>query len=199
MAFAQKKDTPLLQFGQNVHVCFLAHPVDLAGCPVSALTLDAGNQDFSAKLGAMKQGGTTATADKKASRLALIALLRQIAAWLEGKAQGNLDLITLAGFEATSHGHVAQTQLSTPTIKAILNVITAQLKLRGSSVRNAHSYEVQYRIGTGAWQEGGVFSNPRIMVVIDLVPGTLYEFRVRAVGGSTGYSNWSDTMSHMCT
>lgn len=30
-----------------------------------------------------------------------------------------------------------------------------------------------------------------------LTPGTQYQVQVRAIGGSTGYSDWSDSVSHM--
>ena len=30
-----------------------------------------------------------------------------------------------------------------------------------------------------------------------LIPGGTYNFRVRAVGGSTGYSEWSNPVGHM--
>ncbi len=35
------------------------------------------------------------------------------------------------------------------------------------------------------------------MPVSGLTPGGMYLFQVRAVGGSTGYSDWSDPVSHM--
>ena len=35
------------------------------------------------------------------------------------------------------------------------------------------------------------------MPVNGLTPGTNYTFQVRAIGGSTGYSDWSDPVSHM--
>jgi len=31
----------------------------------------------------------------------------------------------------------------------------------------------------------------------NLTPGTTYNVQVRAIGGSTGYSDWSDPSSHM--
>ena len=77
--------------------------------------------------------------------------------------------------------------------------MTTKLKIRASSVPNAHGFEVQYRIGTGPWQAGGSYPNPRAMVLSDLTPGTAYELRVRAIGGSTGYSDWSDVVIHMAT
>lgn len=46
-------------------------------------------------------------------------------------------------------------------------------------------------------QNGGLFTNSRNMPINALTPGGNYQFQVRAVGGSTGYSDWSDPVSHM--
>ena len=40
-------------------------------------------------------------------------------------------------------------------------------------------------------------TNSRSMPLNGLTPGTQYQVQVRAIGGSTGYSDWSDTVSHM--
>ncbi|MEP6821843.1 MAG: fibronectin type III domain-containing protein [Chthoniobacterales bacterium] len=40
-------------------------------------------------------------------------------------------------------------------------------------------------------------SSTREMVVSGLTPGQMYNFQVRAMGGSTGQSDWSDAVSHM--
>jgi len=39
----------------------------------------------------------------------------------------------------------------------------------------------------------------RRIVLLGLTPGTIYFVRVRAIGGSTGYSEWSVPVSLMCT
>jgi chitodextrinase len=49
----------------------------------------------------------------------------------------------------------------------------------------------------GAWQSAGLFTHSRSMTVAGLVPGTTYSFQVRAIGGSTGYSDWSNPVSRM--
>ena len=198
LGFAHKKIATLLTWSESVHDAFVANPTVVVGCPVTAAQLDTANKDLSAKMGATKQGGTTATADMKHSREVLIGLHYQIAAWLEGKAQGDEDVITLLCYDAVEHGYTPQTQLSTPAILAVLNIMTTQLQLRVSAVANAGSYEVQCRIGSGAWTGCGSFKNSRAIVVTGLIPGTMYEFRVRAIGGSTGWSDWSDSVSHMC-
>lgn len=198
LSFAKKNDTDLLAFSLPVHDAFVANPTVVTTCPVTAAQLASANQDFSAKLAATKQGGTTATLDKETSRAALLVLLREIAAWLEGKALGNVDLITQLAFASATRAKHPQTQLAKPELKHILNELTTQLKLRASPVTNAHSYEVQSRTGSGAWTAAGTFTQARAIVVPNLTPGTVYEFRVRAIGGSTGYSDWSDPVSHMC-
>ena len=198
LGFAQKTNPSLLTWSESVHAAFVANPTVVTDCPVTAAQLDTGNKDFSAKMAAMQQGGKQATKDRDASREALLALHYQIAAWLEGKAQGDGDMITLLCYEVTEHGYTPQTPCATPAITAIINNMTTQLQLRVSAVANANSFEVQYRIGTGAWTGAGTYTNSRSIVVTGLVPGTMYEFRVRAIGGSTGYSDWSDSVSHMC-
>jgi len=35
------------------------------------------------------------------------------------------------------------------------------------------------------------------VVVRHLMPGTVYDFRVQFFGGSTGATEWSDTLTHM--
>ena len=50
----------------------------------------------------------------------------------------------------------------------------------------------------GGWQSGGSFTNSRSMPLNGLTPGATYTIQARAIGGSTGYSDWSDPVSHMC-
>jgi hypothetical protein len=64
-------------------------------------------------------------------------------------------------------------------------------------VANARNYQVQRRVGDGSWQDVGFYSQARRMAVNGLTPGTVYQFRVRALGGSTGTSDWSPTVSQM--
>jgi hypothetical protein len=44
-----------------------------------------------------------------------------------------------------------------------------------------------------------VFTKASGMLLTDRGPGALYDVQVRGVGGSTGYSDWSDPVSHMAT
>ena len=44
-----------------------------------------------------------------------------------------------------------------------------------------------------------VFTQARRVVLTGLTPGTAYTLQVRAIGGSTGYSPWSEPVTHMAT
>jgi chitodextrinase len=43
-----------------------------------------------------------------------------------------------------------------------------------------------------------VYTNSRAISINGLTPGTTYMFEVRAGGGSTGYSDWSNPATRMC-
>jgi hypothetical protein len=49
------------------------------------------------------------------------------------------------------------------------------------------------------WQEAGIYTQARRIVLMGLTPGTVYFVRVRAIGGSTGYSEWSVPATLMAT
>jgi len=51
--------------------------------------------------------------------------------------------------------------------------------------------------GANGWQAAGVFTQARRIVLQNLTPGTTYNIQARAIGGSTGSSDWSDPVSHM--
>jgi len=104
-----------------------------------------------------------------------------------------------SGFYAASTNH-AQAPFDQPVIVDIENLATTQLLLRLNPVLNAKSYQAQTNTnGNGTWQEAGVYTQSRRIVLTGLTPGTTHNVRVRAIGGSTGYSDWSVPASLMAT
>jgi hypothetical protein len=67
-------------------------------------------------------------------------------------------------------------------------------------VTNAKTYQVQTSLDGGkTWVEACLSTKASRIVLTNLVPGTTYAVRARAIGGSTGASNWSNTGSIMST
>ena len=70
------------------------------------------------------------------------------------------------------------------------------------AVRNAKTYgvriaEVAPGGTTGPWEHAVTCPNSHAIPLTGLTTGVLYNVQVRAIGGSTGYSGWSDPSSHM--
>lgn len=198
MAFCKYSDEPLFTFAVGVRDGLAGNPTLFPDPPVSPADLDTAAKTFEVALIAAKKGSEAQTEAKKNARLALIALLRVLAVYVESKARGDVQIILVSGFDFTNRGHSPQLQLVKPNISRIRNERSTQLVVGVTPVPTARSYEAQVRIGNGPWQGAGTHPQARRMVLKDLVPGTLYSIRIRAVGGSTGYSDWSDAVSHMC-
>lgn len=151
--------------------------------------------DFEQKMLASVMGGPVSKAARNESRSALTDGLRRQGIYVQSVANG-LSMLLSSGYSAASQNR-AQTQLLKPWIRKILNEGTGKLLLRVSPIANARNYQVQVQVGGGEWQEAGIFPQARRMVVASLTPGTIYNLRVRALGGSTGYSEWSPVTSRM--
>jgi len=181
----------------NLYAAAAAFPAP----PVAKPALQAALTAFTDAIAAQIQGGTAATAEKNNRRDALVALLRQLAGYVQENCGNDLAKLLSSGFEAVSTNR-ASTPLPPTRILALENGNSGQLLVRVIPVPNAKCYEVRHATVPaggvpGPWQSGGLFTNSRAMPVNNLTPGTTYSFQVRAIGGSTGYSDWSDPVSHM--
>jgi hypothetical protein len=112
------------------------------------------------------------------------------------------DLASLlsTGFKAASTNR-AQSALPAPIISGILNGSAGQHLPQIGAIANSAGYESRFAVigadGTqGPWQTGQYAPNTRELAINGLTPGTLYAVQVRALGGSTNYSDWSDTVQH---
>ena len=194
LSFIGLSDSDLDEFAANRVVSLTgnaAFPTPLV--PLAAL--GTAQVAFHDALLAAAQGGTQLTAVKNEKRAALENLLRQEASYVQAIASQNLSTLLSSGFEASSTNR-AQSALNAPTILGLDNGMMSQLLLRMQPVANAKSYEVQTKNG-GGWTPAGVFAQSRGIVLPGLTPGQTYSVQARAVGGSTGYSDWSDPVRHM--
>jgi hypothetical protein len=144
------------------------------------------------------QLGSQAMALKRTLRQELLGLLRELAAHVQIVSRDDEAVLLSSGFSPASR-NTAQTELDVPQLVRVTNVASTKLGLKITSVRNAKVYEVWLRTKERDWWLAQTFPNTRQMVLAPLTPGTLYEIRVRAVGGRTGYSRFTDPQQHMST
>ena len=194
-AFTRLSDSPLASFGENISEQMTGNPGFTTPCvPLAALQTSV--TQFRDAITAALAGGKLLTALKNEAREALIGLLRQQASYVQSLAGEDLSLLLSSGFDASSKNR-AQIPLPKPVIELIDNPQSTQLGVRVSAVPTAKAYELRISYGTNGWQTVGVFTYSRPILVEGLTPGTIYTAQARAVGGSTGYSDWSDPVSHM--
>ena len=200
MDFVSMPDPSLDEFTETV-ISNMTGNASFPTPPVTIPALQTLLTTFATALGDQAQGGTAATSAKNDARAALVDALRQIALYVQVTSNNNLTTLLTSGFQAAKTNHT-QTPLDQPVIGDLINGNSGELVARVKPVTNAHAYEVRYAVlgagGTlGPWQTGGLFTSTRNMVIAGLTPGTTYAVEVRAIGGSTGYSDWSNAVTHM--
>lgn len=167
--------------------------------PVAPAALTTLNTTLRTAITAADAGGPQQTAAKNKAYNAVTDALRKNANYVEIQANNDLETLLSSGYDVVSTNR-AQAPLYQPLILSIENLATTQLLLRLQTVLNAKSYQVQISTSVnGPWQEAGIYTAARRIVLMGLTPGTVYFVRVRAIGGSTGYSEWSVPVSLMCT
>lgn len=124
----------------------------------------------------------------------LVKALRLNAAYVQGRPGLVLSTLLSSGFLANSTNH-AQAELDTPVLQSIDNGSSGQLIAHLLSVANAHSYQVNVMSPDGKLVKMVDSTQARNVVLPGLIPGVVYTLVGRAVGGTTGYSGWSDPVS----
>jgi hypothetical protein len=167
--------------------------------PISVADLTTLNSKLRAAITAADAGGPQQTAAKNKAYAAVTDALRKDANYVEIQSDNDLETLLSSGYDVISTNR-AQAPLDQPVIVEISNLATTQLLIRLKSILNAKSYQVQIATTVnGPWSEAGIYTQARRIVLLGLTPGTVYFVRVRAIGGSTGYSEWSVPANLMAT
>ena len=178
--------------GMTGNAAFPAPPI----LPPALTTL---NTTLRAAITAADAGGPVQTAAKNKAYAAVTDALRKDANYVEIQSDNDLETLLSSGYDVISTNR-AQAPLDQPVIVEISNLATTQILIRLQSILNAKSYQVQIATTVnGPWQEAGIYTQARRIVLLGLTPGTVYFVRVRAIGGSTGYSEWSVPANLMAT
>jgi hypothetical protein len=170
--------------------------------PVDLKAVQAAIDDLNSAIVAQAHGGPAATAEKRHKQDVLKALLRQLKHYVEDHCGNDVAAVLTSGFQPALINRTRM-PLDNPAILAVDLGISGELVLKVTPIARVRCYEVRFA-AMGAdnvpvsWQTAGLFTNSRSMTVGNLTPGTAYTFKVRAVGGSTGYSEWSNPVSRMC-
>ena len=199
IGFATATDHFVEGTGYTVHsklYSVLAFPTP----PVTAVELGASNLAFTASLVELVNGGKLATARKNACRLTLVDQLKKLAYYVQIQCGNDLALLLSSGFDSVSTNR-ARTQLPQPAIIRIENGMSGQTVLAAEANPNVRSWQAEYALiaedgSYGSWIAAAPGTDSRHILAENLIPGRMYAFRLRSIGGATGCSDWSNTVTH---
>jgi len=163
--------------------------------PVPLTDVQAAIGDFVTKVARSKTGGMMDTAAKNNSRETLVGMLRQLAHYVQLNCNNDLTTLLSSGFQAMSTNRSAS-PLEQPQGLVLRNGMSGQLIAKISPVKNTRMYEGRIKVSDGDWLPSVYTGDSQRITFEGLDPGTLYICQVRALGGSTGQSDWSDPSSH---
>lgn len=199
LGFETQRDHTLENIAQEV----LTGMTGNARYPEPPVTLEKLTDDleaFSAAMGTQWNGGPPATALKNEKRATVVIDLIKLGSYVQIAANGDHAALITSGFKAVGNqGHHPSTPLETPGGVLVSNGGNGRLVIKLRAVKRARGYTVRFKRAddpTESWEQRS-FNSTKDMAVTGLTRGVTYTFEVRAMGGSTGFSDWSDPTSHM--
>jgi hypothetical protein len=195
MAFTRMPEGPLPAFGLNIETKMTGNTA-FPTPRVPVLTLKTKREAYEAAIAAAIPGGIERTALKNVLHDEYVNLLRQQGLYVQSIANEDLPMLLSSGFEAVSTNR-ARTQLPKPAIERLVSPMSEVMVAYVQSLVNARAYELRVKNGGAEYVSLGTFTYSRPIFVYNRVPGQTYTFQARAIGGSTGYSDWSDPISAM--
>ena len=198
LSFASLPKDQLNSFAILAIVCLTKSSALFPNLPITVAALTLLQTAYQNAITAAAVGGQKETAVLLEARTDLVAALRQIASYIQSIPGITESQVLTSGFDVVVWNN-QKIALVAPVVTGLDNSMTTQLGVYLQAATGAKAYQVQYCIGSGAWQEAGIWPNTKGIVILNLTPGTVYNVRVRAIGGSTQYSPWSPTVSTMCT
>lgn len=195
LKFAKFPDGDLGDAGQTVHDQMLANALLFPAPPVTMVNFQTHLDAFTDSIVAANVGGAAATAAKDAARQVVLGDMRQLALYVEMIANNDMQKLLKSGFEARSTERQSL-PLETPTGLTITNEGEGKLNAKVDPVKNCSMYEGRAKPDGGDWGESVLGGDSRHLLFQDLTPGAMYTIEIRALGGSTGTSDWSDPVQH---
>jgi hypothetical protein len=176
---------------------FVNPPVDLA-------SLKANIDSFSFLVSESLDGSKKVIAEKNKQRIVLIKQLRLLGRYVDVTCNEDMALFKSSGFEPASNSRSAPRPLPTPLIRKVKHAsVSGQLLVHVRSAGRAKAYDLRYApVSISAppanWTTEPMPDVKSAFAVNGLTPGTTYAFQVRA-RGPLGYTDWSDSVTFMCT
>ena len=174
--------------------------------PIDLTLFKTKTDEYSAAITATMGGAKIAFAQRDSLREDLMNMLLQLAAYVEFESRNAPDIFATSGLETLPNSHVPHQPLNKPRIPKIDHgAVSGELLVwMPRSLRKVIKFDLRHApvdaegVPTGEWIERVVTSSQGPISVKNLKPGTVYAFQLRALG-KLGHTDWSDSVTKMCT
>jgi hypothetical protein len=153
--------------------------------------------DFITALADAARGGTALTAIKTSKRTVLVAILRDLATYVQVTCNGDLTVLLTSGFPIQKPQRNRIGVLPAPgNLKVSLGPLSGQLKAVVPPVFGASVYNWKLTAGNAPAVVQSAQTTGGRTTFTGLTPGVVYVAQVNAVGAA-GPSDWSQPVSQM--
>ena len=195
--YGRKSDGDLGDFGLHIGTEMTGN-ANFTTPPFTIASLTTATNKFIAAAAASLHGTPSDTLNKKNLREALIALLNQLATYVELIANNDPAQILSSGFSLASTSRTALVPGMT-SILSVTNVASGKLGLELQVADNAWVYVVEYTDLTTNAVKTQQFTDPHNAVLVGLASGHNYSMRVMVMGSGNQTTEFCEAVTHMAT
>jgi len=189
-------DTELSRFVGKT-IIGLTGSKDLPDPPAAPPELTLQKTAFDTAIANASKGGSLATAIKDAARAVMVSSLDRNASYVDINCQEDLTILLSSGYEAVSTNRSRQV-LAAPVIVAVQNGQAGQLRLRVAGDPNRRAIQGRIKpVGSAEFGPVITFEGSRGIIFDALSASVSYVMQLIGIGGSTGQSDWSESVTKM--
>ena len=201
--YNKKSPTENLASANAVHSGIFTDPADYPTPPIDELTFKGAIDTLSTKITVALDGGKKAIADRNHQEQVVIKMMRQLGHYAETTCKDDMPTFLKSGFQAVSTVKAAKPALSRWIRKFTPGKVSGQFHIVLVAADGATAYEVRWAPtvnGTpGTWTTQLVTKTRPAATITGLTPGTNYTIQVRSFADASGFSDWSDPVTRICT
>jgi hypothetical protein len=170
--------------------------------PVDLAVLKTDIETLSALMAESLDGSKRVIAEKNKQRKVVVQKLRLLGRYVEVASDDDIAIFQTSGFEAASKVRAVTPALSEKIRKIEHGANSGQLVVWIKAVPGALCYELRHATATGSvpgeWTMVVLTGTRKPVTLNGLIPGSVYALQARALG-KDGYSDWTDSVTCMCT
>jgi len=203
LAFTKMAAAELLSFLNAVYARIKDNPAFTLSLPFDIAVLKTAIDGYAAAVNEALDGSKKAIAERNRQREVVIKMLRQLAHHVEAASKDDLTVFLSSGFDVRLTMRARSQPVSEFIRKIDPGDNSGQLLVSVMAVPDAYSYQVRWApAGTpeaaSTWTTHSVGKTQPPVTIGNLTPGTAYVFQARALT-DTGFTDWSDSVTRICT